>query len=50
MYMLQFRETPTLTIVQQLLQEGARIAIYDPVVEPSQMMSDFDYCQMAKGM
>lgn len=45
-----FSETPTLTIVEQLLQEGARLAIYDPVVEASQMQADFEHGSIPTGI
>lgn len=34
------RETPALTVIQKLLDEGAQLAIYDPVVSHEQMSSD----------
>lgn len=36
------RETAALTVVRQLLQERARVAIYDPVVEESAIMADLN--------
>lgn len=36
------RETAALTVVRQLLQERAHVAIYDPVVEESSILRDLD--------
>lgn len=34
------RETPAKSVCKMLLEEGARLNIYDPKVEPSQVMKD----------
>ena len=36
------RETPALTVVDRLLEEGAQVAIYDPIVEPATIFRDLD--------
>jgi len=48
-FYLFFRETAALTIVQHLLIENARVFVYDPVVEESQIIEDVNMLGLNKG-
>lgn len=37
------RETPAITVCKTLLEEGAKLDIYDPKVEPEQIIDDLTH-------
>lgn len=42
------RETPAITVCKTLLDEGAQLNIYDPKVEPEQIMGDLTHPKIAE--